>query len=226
VDLRETPEPSAALLAALPTLMAPLSETDALNFNRFCWKAVQLSTHSLLVGGRDRISSFTQTGVAFPPLSAEDSAEVFESLCLRFRRLYAPDSSSFGNVRGRLERLIRDRASPEQEQALEWLADLSGRHRRMKRQWIFLGVQLTPHEVLDLVFNGELFHLDREPAVFEPVRNWRLVEAGALYSQISFFETLYRSLALGISAILAQAALLPSDFEPYLQLLRQGSTES
>jgi hypothetical protein len=206
-DPRTRATPSPRVVETLRSLLAPLDPGIARRFDLYCWQAQQLRTHSLLVEGRDRIVALNEDGIRFPPLTPQESVEAFESMCLRFRRLElakASERTTFTSVRGEVGRLIRRHPSEVVEETSVWLEELKVRRAWLLNRWGSLGLSdLTPATALDLAFNGELFHLQKEAELEQR----RVLIFSALYHQISFFSLLYSSLATALETALRRPAI-------------------
>jgi hypothetical protein len=146
----------------------------------------------------------------FPPYSTSETIMAFESLCLRFRPVYADgDATRFSNVHSQLGRLLVEGSTDRADPVFEWLEFMGRMRAFLLNHWVMLAPgNLTPSQAINLAFDGELFHLNDS-------KNEELEWGGrdsifsALFQQISVFSELCTSLALGVEALLAETSLLP-----------------
>jgi hypothetical protein len=215
----------AEVVSLLPGCVGAVDEATARMFDLFCWRVVELRDSRLIDHGNARISvGWHEDGIRFQPLSAKESIEAFESLCVRFRRLtLESEQATFSRVRNELGRLVK-RGDHRCEPVQEWLAELKNGYKELQRRWALADlfarressrVPITPKPAFDLVFNGEMFHADPDKSVKE-LGNWRLMVAAELYQQIVLFSDLSWNLLRALERFLPMSIFFPAGFSPFL----------
>lgn len=202
------------LRAVVATCQA-LDEPTALALDDYCACVLDLF-NSRLLGNENTVVRPGPDGVTFGKLDRNESQEAFESLCIRFRRLWQQKGdSNFAAVRATLRMNIQADPSEESRLARTWIDGLGKTHSLMSKRWAIGELEMTPDQAIRLVFNGELFHRDRgRRKALSDAQGWQWTVVPGIYLQIQIMSRVYRSLAIGVGAVLGTPLLTPVGFDP------------
>jgi hypothetical protein len=120
---------------------------------------------------------------------------------------------------------IQPEPAEESRLARKWIDGLGKSHSLMSRRWAIGELEMTPEQAMRLVFNGELFHRDRDRRqVLSHASGWQWTVVPGIHMQIRIICRVYRDLAIGVGAVLGTPRLVPDGFDPTFAVFVDGLT--